>query len=638
MFKLKHYIILIFSLFFICLLIPANYYAGEKEIALEIEKDYSACTFRLECFETGDYTVEVISPSGQHFPCRNIENTTEYNCTIDNVKKGIWYISISDPMKAEIGKVSVSVVAATPESGKVDDDVSVGREIAGLSIYFKNQTLMATWTDNDCGAVSFRIVDLDTSKQIANDKSNEKSYSCEIPKGVKNISVEIVASRNNGIQGASSTYNLTVPDKANADVIYPTNTYTNSNTLTVDVVLREPYAIMVEDNGVCVFKKETLAAGEYSFGIPLNNEGENVIAFFLIDSDGNMRSCDEVFIRDIVSPILTLKSEYDGLIVKEDSITIEGSIINYDSFTLNGNEIEVATDGTFSYNCSLHDGENKLILLATDLAGNETVYNITITLETKTKSIVPILLIPVAIFVFVVYVIKTLKKAGTSPKKTVVSENTKQILKETEDINKREENIYTGAEECSEKEEILNTQEATKTNNVSNISKKKNIKRVKYKDAIIQSIVLVISVFVIFQFVLLSGTVVSGSMEPTLMTGDWVIYNRLAYLKNEPKAGDIISFTHNGEDYCKRIIGVAGDTILFADGYVYVNGEKLEETYFDADTETNCTKEFTVPDDTVFVLGDNREFSIDSRHWEDPYISISDINGKYLFSLPLGER
>lgn len=154
-------------------------------------------------------------------------------------------------------------------------------------------------------------------------------------------------------------------------------------------------------------------------------------------------------------------------------------------------------------------------------------------------------------------------------------------------------------------------------------------------------VIILALITLILNFVISISTIKSGSMEPTLMTGDIVIGNRLAYIANHPQTGDIIFFHFNNQVYCKRVIGVAGDNIVFRDGYVYINGNRLDESsYLEEDLETNCTDAFTVPDNCVFVLGDYRENSYDSRFFDTPYISEDVIISKAVIDVSriLAER
>ena len=137
----------------------------------------------------------------------------------------------------------------------------------------------------------------------------------------------------------------------------------------------------------------------------------------------------------------------------------------------------------------------------------------------------------------------------------------------------------------------------------------------------------------LFLFVLTAhGRIISGSMEPTLMTGDICFYNRLAYIFGEPARGDIVLFKTAGEKdpLAKRIIGLPGDHVSFSDGYVFINDTPVVEEYIGEDVETNCWLSFDVPEGSYFVLGDNRENSYDSRYWEEPFVAKKNIIGRYI--------
>jgi signal peptidase I len=109
----------------------------------------------------------------------------------------------------------------------------------------------------------------------------------------------------------------------------------------------------------------------------------------------------------------------------------------------------------------------------------------------------------------------------------------------------------------------------------------------------------------------------SVSMQPTLYAGDFVIVNKLAYRLGEPKRGDVIVFRYppapEQEPYIKRIIGLPGDRVTISGGKVAINGEFLEEPYLNV--TTNQGGEWIVPPDSLFVMGDNRNSSSDSRAW-----------------------
>lgn len=151
------------------------------------------------------------------------------------------------------------------------------------------------------------------------------------------------------------------------------------------------------------------------------------------------------------------------------------------------------------------------------------------------------------------------------------------------------------------------------------------------KELLIYCIIFVVT-FIFFRFIFLISTVMSGSMEPTIMTGNTALCNRLAYVFHEPERGDKIIFFSDEADtyYFKRIIGLPGDEISFKDGHVLINGVVLEEPYIASNIRTECEKTFIVPEEHIFLLGDNRENSYDSRFWKEPFISYDKITGKYM--------
>ncbi|MCR5746211.1 MAG: signal peptidase I [Lachnospiraceae bacterium] len=146
-------------------------------------------------------------------------------------------------------------------------------------------------------------------------------------------------------------------------------------------------------------------------------------------------------------------------------------------------------------------------------------------------------------------------------------------------------------------------------------------------------IVAIILSFVINTFLVVNATVPTSSMEKTIMAGDRVVGSRLYYLRHEPERGDIIVFDYPDDPdilYIKRVIGLPGDHIMIHDGKVYINDHMLDEPYLDVVTEGTWGP-YDVPEDSYFMLGDNRNDSADSRFWKNTYLKKDGIVGKAIF-------
>ena len=144
----------------------------------------------------------------------------------------------------------------------------------------------------------------------------------------------------------------------------------------------------------------------------------------------------------------------------------------------------------------------------------------------------------------------------------------------------------------------------------------------------VMMVVLALVIALIINYlVILRVEIPTNSMENTIMAGSRVVVLRPAYLFSDPKRGDIVT-----QNYAKRIIGLPGETIEIRDGLVYVNGfeEPLEEDYL-KETPTGSYGPCEVPEDSYFMLGDNREVSEDSRFWENPYVRRDKIIGRIWF-------
>lgn len=169
---------------------------------------------------------------------------------------------------------------------------------------------------------------------------------------------------------------------------------------------------------------------------------------------------------------------------------------------------------------------------------------------------------------------------------------------------------------------------------------KEELKRVKYQNSYVRSLKSTFSILisVIAAFLLISNLVLpvfrtyGNAMEPTLKEGQLVA----ALRTDNVKSGDIICFYYNNKVLIKRVIAIGGDTVdIDWHGTVSVNGVVIEEPYLtkNAFGECNVSLPFKVPQSKVFVMGDNRSVSIDSRHTEVGCISQEQIIGKLILRI-----
>jgi signal peptidase I len=140
---------------------------------------------------------------------------------------------------------------------------------------------------------------------------------------------------------------------------------------------------------------------------------------------------------------------------------------------------------------------------------------------------------------------------------------------------------------------------------------------------IFQIVIFAGAIFLVLYLLVMQPHKIDGSsMEPNFHNGEYLLTDKVSYRFNQPKRGDVIIFRapgNTGEDFIKRIIGLPGDQVELIDGSVYINNEKLKESYL-PETFVTLSGEFpkegdsiTVPNSEFFVLGDNRSHSADSR-------------------------
>lgn len=177
-------------------------------------------------------------------------------------------------------------------------------------------------------------------------------------------------------------------------------------------------------------------------------------------------------------------------------------------------------------------------------------------------------------------------------------------------------------------EKVENIERASVTEQM----KKKSIVR-EYVEAIIIALILAL---IIRTFVVQAFKIPSGSMIPTLQIGDHILVNKFIYRFTDIKSGDIIVFKFpkdESRDFIKRVVGLPDDKIEIKDRKVYINDKLTDENYAFHEEEGGSSYHprdnfgpITVPENKFFVMGDNRENSMDSRFWG--FLDKSKVKGK----------
>ena len=155
------------------------------------------------------------------------------------------------------------------------------------------------------------------------------------------------------------------------------------------------------------------------------------------------------------------------------------------------------------------------------------------------------------------------------------------------------------------------------------------------KDWLISIVIAVVLAFFIREFIVELYIVDGPSMRPTLQSQERLVVNKFIYNFRAPQKNEILVFEYprdRSRDFIKRVIATPGDTVEIKASKVYVNDQLLTEDYILEPTRSEYPKS-TVPKGTVFVMGDNREVSKDSRYGDVGLIPLGQIEGSVLLRL-----
>jgi signal peptidase I len=197
-------------------------------------------------------------------------------------------------------------------------------------------------------------------------------------------------------------------------------------------------------------------------------------------------------------------------------------------------------------------------------------------------------------------------------------------------------------------EKVIKVKDTSAMDSMTTVKTKSTFR--EYAEAIIMALVLALF---IRTFIVQAFKIPSGSMIPTLQIGDHILVNKLSYGVRmpfvekyllgyaTPQRGDVVVFIFpedDSKDFIKRVVGVAGDTIEVRAKKVFVNGKPAEDSHayfagYDPQSGGASSGDDygpkTVPENHIFVMGDNRDRSYDSRFWG--YVNLNAVRGKAFF-------
>ena len=152
-----------------------------KKIPVDLSDSYSKIQFDISCEDEKalEYSYSILSPSNEGTDVKLSDNGT-ISQVIENAEKGTWYVVVSDngvlEGKADIGQVNVSVkkISEGSTDNTKEGGVSVKKELSGLKLYFKDDSLVAEWTDESVGNINVRVFDTQTQEVFANTAVSDK--------------------------------------------------------------------------------------------------------------------------------------------------------------------------------------------------------------------------------------------------------------------------------------------------------------------------------------------------------------------------------------------------------------------------------------------------------------------------------
>lgn len=657
---------------------PMDVYAAQKDQSVEISTKVGEAVFKFTFDKEQYYVITITDPDGEVTSKENWDLETEIS--VVSPKVGTYEITIA--AEEDFTSTATMTTSALAYTEAEESNITITSDIVDLALRFVDGQLVGSWDDTGLGTINVEVTNPKTLQKIYSESVKESTFTADISSDIDEIEVYLVPASSSKVDGSGVRYTMQVIRDLKGIVDFDGKPVTNETSTNAHISLEEPRTVYIERDGKEVYREE-LEAGDYDVDVPLDGT-ENSFKAHVADGSGNENTFDGYVTRDVTYPAFSLNDTvYDGLTVTSSVITISGTVTEVNTVDLNGITLEVGDGSRFTYDYPLENiGENKITLSAEDEAGNIATVDLTIIREEK-KDYTPYIIggaFAALVIIIIILVVKLRSgyeyvdedeeaeddesedddeetdedeteddEEEQEPSKREMKKQKKQEekdRKEQEKAQKKQAKIDAKQAKKDEKEHLKAAKEAAKAELAARIpTPRERLDALQRKNGRWKTIfgflsmgLIVLVCVVLFRVCLLVTIVESGSMEPTIATGEFAVFNRLRYVTKDVERGDIIAFWSdegNGSDeeskvYLKRVIGIAGDEIEFHDGCLYLNGMQCEENYIPYGVQTACDKTFTVPNGCVFVLGDNRENSMDSRYWGDPYVNLEDIIGKYL--------
>lgn len=620
---MKKLLLTIFSVIFMefILFSPLIVRAEEVNTSIFLNKDYQEAVFQFTFIDEQAHTIEITTPTGEIV--KKESESADVIVKVPFASAGSYSVRIEADAEidydAKVECINVPVSEST-------SSVTVTSQFSNLILYFSNGNFCAVWDDNGIGKVNIEVTNPSTMQKIAKETVTGTSYSLALGSSVNEIEVYIVPSNEAKIDGAGITYTLPVVREVNGSVSIPEITLTNQEYVPIHVTLSdENMWVQINDNGEKTYL-EKLEKGEHTVKAPLNGVN-NDLEVFIIDKNHNRISYTFSVTKDIVAPSLSLAKIYNGTVTTDAEILVEGYVKNASTLLINNEEVVFDKNGSFSYSYELTFGVNSISICAVDDAGNEAVVVTEVTREEDTSIPTAYYIIGFVILLLILLIIMTIKKTSGKAKAPAKEPKPKKNKKKDVKIEETAEDKQKNNKSKSSRKKSRRV-----NNEIPYVQRRRKASRKALIASIIVKCMFFAAIFFIATKCIFISSITSSSMGNTLMTGDCVLFNRFAYMVNEIERGDIVVYYNEAEGayVTKRVIGLEGDNIEFRNGDVYINNLFVDESaYLPEDVETNCSKSFTVPEGTLFLLGDNREDSYDSRFYPNPYIRKDMVIGKY---------